>query len=95
MPPASLGLAAFVGAGPVFAGVADACSLGMRLARMPWNRVGGAARCAGWSVTSGRARASPGGGVPETAAGYPQDEGAPDPLDSSRPRAPRPGPRRA
>jgi rhodanese-related sulfurtransferase len=34
-----LGLAAFVGAGLVFAGVIDTCGMGMILARMPWNRV--------------------------------------------------------
>lgn len=39
--PAFLGLAAFVGAGLVFAGVTDTCGLGMLLARMPWNRAGG------------------------------------------------------
>lgn len=36
--PAFLGLAAFVGAGLVFAGVTDTCGMGMLLARMPWNR---------------------------------------------------------
>ena len=38
--PAFLGLAAFVGAGLVFAGVTDTCGMGMMLARMPWNRHG-------------------------------------------------------
>lgn len=37
--PAALGLAAFVGAGLVFAGVTDTCGMGMMLAKMPWNRV--------------------------------------------------------
>ncbi|AGA24876.1 rhodanese-like domain-containing protein [Singulisphaera acidiphila] len=37
--PGFLGLAAFVGAGLVFAGVTDTCGMGMILARMPWNRV--------------------------------------------------------
>ena len=37
--PAFLGLAAFVGAGLVFAGVTDTCGMGMILARMPWNRI--------------------------------------------------------
>jgi rhodanese-related sulfurtransferase len=37
--PAFLGLAAFVGAGLVFAGVTDTCGMGLLLARMPWNRV--------------------------------------------------------
>lgn len=45
--PAFLGLAAFVGAGLVFAGVTDTCGLGMLLARMPWNQAGGAATGAG------------------------------------------------
>lgn len=35
--PAWLSLAAFVGAGLVFAGVSDTCGMGMLLARMPWN----------------------------------------------------------
>ena len=34
------GLAAFVGAGLVFAGVTDFCSMGLLLARLPWNRKG-------------------------------------------------------
>ncbi|MEM9380701.1 MAG: rhodanese-like domain-containing protein [Planctomycetota bacterium] len=38
--PGFLGLAEFVGAGLVFAGVTDTCGMGMILARMPWNRVG-------------------------------------------------------
>ena len=33
------GLAGFVGAGLVFAGVSDTCGMGLLLARMPWNRV--------------------------------------------------------
>jgi rhodanese-related sulfurtransferase len=37
--PACVGLAAFVGAGLVFAGITDTCGMGMLLARMPWNRV--------------------------------------------------------
>jgi rhodanese-related sulfurtransferase len=37
--PIGLALAAFVGAGLVFAGVTDTCGMGMLLARMPWNRV--------------------------------------------------------
>lgn len=40
--PALFGLAAFVGAGLVFAGVTDTCGMGMLLARMPWNRTGSA-----------------------------------------------------
>ena len=32
------GLAGFVGAGLVFAGVSDTCGMGLLLARMPWNR---------------------------------------------------------
>jgi len=34
-----IGLAAFVGAGLIFAGVTDSCGMGMILARMPWNQV--------------------------------------------------------
>jgi rhodanese-related sulfurtransferase len=34
-------LAGFVGAGLVFAGITDTCAMGIMLARMPWNRVGG------------------------------------------------------
>jgi rhodanese-related sulfurtransferase len=37
--PYFIGLAAFVGAGLVFAGVTDTCGMGMLLARMPWNQV--------------------------------------------------------
>lgn len=37
--PGFLGLAAFIGAGLVFAGLTDACGMAMLLARMPWNRV--------------------------------------------------------
>ena len=37
--PAFVGLAAFVGAGLVFAGVTDTCGMAMVLARMPWNQV--------------------------------------------------------
>lgn len=40
--PALYGLSAFVGAGLVFAGVTDWCGMGMLIARMPWNRGGGA-----------------------------------------------------
>jgi rhodanese-related sulfurtransferase len=37
--PAFVGLAAFVGAGLVFAGITDTCGMGMLLARMPWNQI--------------------------------------------------------
>lgn len=37
--PAFIGLAAFVAAGLVFAGITDTCGMGMMLARMPWNQV--------------------------------------------------------
>jgi len=36
--PAFLGIAAFVGAGLVFAGATDFCGMAMLLAKMPWNR---------------------------------------------------------
>ena len=35
--PAWIALSAFVGAGLVFAGIADTCGMGLLLARMPWN----------------------------------------------------------
>jgi len=38
--PGFLALAAFVGAGLVFAGITDACGMGLLLARMPWNHAG-------------------------------------------------------
>jgi rhodanese-related sulfurtransferase len=37
--PYFLALAAFVGAGLVFAGITDTCGMGILLARMPWNNV--------------------------------------------------------
>jgi rhodanese-related sulfurtransferase len=37
--PYFIGVAAFIGAGLVFAGVTDTCGMGMLLARMPWNQV--------------------------------------------------------
>ena len=43
--PGFLALAAFVGAGLVFAGVTDTCGMGMLLARMPWNRVNDTDTC--------------------------------------------------
>lgn len=36
--PGFLGLAAFVGAGQIHAGLTDTCGMAMLLARMPWNR---------------------------------------------------------
>jgi rhodanese-related sulfurtransferase len=52
--PAFAGLAAFVGAGLVFAGVTDTCGMGLLLARMPWNQVpeGGACCSAGRAVNA-------------------------------------------
>lgn len=37
--PGFLGIAGFVGAGLLFAGITDTCGMGMLLARMPWNQV--------------------------------------------------------
>ena len=34
-----IALAAFVGAGLIFAGITDTCGMAMLLARMPWNQV--------------------------------------------------------
>jgi len=38
--PAFIGVAAFVGAGLIFAGVTDRCGMALLLARMPWNQAG-------------------------------------------------------
>ena len=43
--PGFLALAAFVGAGLVFAGITDTCGMGLLLARMPWNRVESTGSC--------------------------------------------------
>jgi len=43
--PRWIGLAAFVGAGLVFAGVTDTCGMAMLLGRMPWNQVRDGAAC--------------------------------------------------
>jgi rhodanese-related sulfurtransferase len=37
--PYFIGIAAFIGAGLVFAGITDTCGMGMVLAKMPWNQV--------------------------------------------------------
>jgi rhodanese-related sulfurtransferase len=50
--PAFLGIAAFIGAGLVIAGITDTCGMGMLLARMPWNRARETAAC----CTTGEAR---------------------------------------
>lgn len=50
--PAWIGLAAFVGAGLVFAGLTDTCAMGMLLARMPWNQVPSPAAAAGGTCTT-------------------------------------------
>lgn len=42
-----IALAAFVGAGLVFAGITDTCGMAMLLARMPWNRVAAAPSSSG------------------------------------------------
>jgi hypothetical protein len=39
-PKAFIGVAAFVGAGLIFAGVTDRCGMALLLARMPWNQAG-------------------------------------------------------
>lgn len=44
--PGFLAIAAFVGAGLVFAGVTDTCGMALLLARMPWNQVGAGSSCA-------------------------------------------------
>ena len=39
--PVGLGLAGFMGAGLVFAGLTDTCALAMLIAKLPWNQAGG------------------------------------------------------
>lgn len=39
--PYFIGLAGFVGAGLIFAGITDTCGMAMMLAKMPWNQVKG------------------------------------------------------
>ena len=58
--PACAGLAAFVGAGLVFAGVTDTCGMGLALARMPWNRVADAPAPAGEACAAAPAGDGPG-----------------------------------
>lgn len=50
--PVWIGLAAFVGAGLVFAGVTDTCGMGLLLARMPWNQVRAANTLAGGACSA-------------------------------------------
>jgi rhodanese-related sulfurtransferase len=49
-----IALAAFVGAGLVFAGITDTCGLGLLLARMPWNRVPRASSASNANATTER-----------------------------------------
>lgn len=44
--PIGLGLAGFMGAGLVFAGITDTCALAMLIAKLPWNQAGGSATVA-------------------------------------------------
>lgn len=37
--PYFIGLSGFVGAGLVFAGITDTCTMGMLIAKMPWNQI--------------------------------------------------------
>ncbi len=74
-----VGLAAFAGAGLVFAGVTDRCGMAMVLGRMPWNRVSASGKAAGAGGCA--ATAPPMGGC---AAGAPQAGGCaatPPPRD--------------
>ncbi len=47
------GLAAFVGAGLMFAGITDTCGMAMILARMPWNQVSGNSNSSGTACRVG------------------------------------------
>jgi rhodanese-related sulfurtransferase len=51
---AGAGLAGFVGAGLVFAGITDTCGMAMLIARMPWNQSGG---CSTTATTCSKAAA--------------------------------------
>jgi rhodanese-related sulfurtransferase len=51
-----IGLAAFIGAGLVFAGVADTCGMAMLLARLPWNQVKNSPCSAAKSAAGGCSR---------------------------------------
>lgn len=43
--PAFLGVAGFVGAGLIFAGVTDTCGMGLVLSKMPWNQADESTAC--------------------------------------------------
>jgi hypothetical protein len=62
--PVGFGLAAFVGAGLIFAGVTDTCGMGLMLARMPWNRVCSGGTCATPPQQTGVQRSAPAHVVP-------------------------------
>lgn len=57
--PAGFGLAAFIGAGLVFAGITDTCGMGMLLARMPWNKVASPTGPQAATATQGNCCGSP------------------------------------
>ncbi|MCS6864185.1 MAG: rhodanese-like domain-containing protein [Gemmataceae bacterium] len=57
--PGFLVIAAFVGAGLVFAGITDTCGMGLLLARMPWNQVGATCAVAGSGAKSPAGAVSP------------------------------------
>lgn len=71
--PGFLGLAGFVGAGLVFAGLTDWCGMGLLLARAPWNRGGDgpAASAGGTCAASAPAACSAGAPPPACSAGAP------------------------
>jgi rhodanese-related sulfurtransferase len=48
-----MGLAAFVGAGLMFAGITDTCGMGLLLARMPWNQISSHASSSGTACRVG------------------------------------------
>lgn len=60
--PAWLGLAAFVGAGLVFAGVTDRCGMALVLAKLPWNRFDTSPAAAAAGGGSCAAKPPPSGG---------------------------------
>jgi rhodanese-related sulfurtransferase len=65
--PGWIGLAAFVGAGLVFAGITDTCGMGLLLAKMPWNRLPTSAQANSCSIP-GSTNANTSASTPTTTA---------------------------
>lgn len=70
--PLWFGVAAFVGAGLVFAGITDTCGMGMMLAKMPWNKVSSQPTNTASSQASGAALAVENKQTSESCSSVPQ-----------------------